>query len=141
MHRAEGGTVEAAGGVVWRNGKSGPELVVIHRPRRSDWSLPKGHLEPGETHRGAARREVREETGLEVDLGDELPCVRYVDGRGRPKRVRYWLMTPGSGSSTFQPTDEVDEWRWCSLVAARDLLTYEADRELIDAVEMRAPWE
>jgi 8-oxo-dGTP diphosphatase len=50
--------VEAAGGVVWRTSASaaGMEVLVVHRPRRRDWSLPKGKLDPGESYLAAAVR-------------------------------------------------------------------------------------
>ena len=45
----EAAEVKASGGVVWRRAGDGPvELVVVHRPRYDDWSLPKGKLDPGE---------------------------------------------------------------------------------------------
>ena len=72
----------------------------MHRPRYDDWSLPKGKCEPGESYEDCARREVHEETGLQVELGDPLPEVRYRDHKDRPKVVRYWVMRPlGSGAA------------------------------------------
>jgi 8-oxo-dGTP diphosphatase len=122
--------IEAAGGVVTRDGDDATEVAVVHRPRYDDWSFPKGKLDPGETFEDAALREVREETGLLCKLGAELASARYEDNKGRPKVVRYWLMKvvddPG-----FEPNDEVDDLRWLTPGAARELLTYERDRELL----------
>jgi 8-oxo-dGTP diphosphatase len=123
-------TVEAAGGVVVRAQSNGPEVLVVHRPKYDDWSLPKGKLEPDESHEHAATREVEEETGWHCELGIELPDVRYRDRRGRPKHVRYWQMTPVEHRG-FTPNDEVDEVRWVSTEAARALLSYDADRQLL----------
>jgi 8-oxo-dGTP diphosphatase len=125
--------VKASGGVVWRRrADGGLELVVVHRPRYDDWSLPKGKLDPGETWEEAALREVREETGLECSLGEELSSTRYHDRKGRSKLVRYWLMDPVSGE--FAPNDEVDELRWLTPAEAAALLTYPRDRELAQEV-------
>jgi len=121
--------VEAAGGVVLRAGEDGIELCVVHRPRYGDWSLPKGKLDAGETFEEAALREVEEETGLRCELGRELQSSHYVDSKGRPKIVRYWLMEAVGGE--FQPNDEVDELRWMTPHEAVDALTYERDRELV----------
>jgi 8-oxo-dGTP pyrophosphatase MutT (NUDIX family) len=63
-------------------------------PKYDDWSLPKGKLDKGESFEDAALREVWEETGLRCRLLQELEPVRYTDGKGRPKVVRYWLMEP-----------------------------------------------
>jgi 8-oxo-dGTP diphosphatase len=127
MTAEESREVRAAGGVLVRDGR----LLVVHRPKFDDWSLPKGKLEDGESWEDAALREVEEETGLSCELGEELPSVCYHDGKGRPKRVRYWRMTGGDG--VFEPNAEVDEARWVSRGEALELLTYPYDRELVAA--------
>ena len=125
--------IEAAGGVVWRRGAKGAlKVLVVHRERYDDWSFPKGKLDPGETHRRAALREVEEETGLRCKTGDELPEVRYDDRKGRPKRVRYWSMEAEGGS--FEPNAEVDEVRWLSLDEARATLSYVHDVTVLEGL-------
>ena len=127
--------VQAAGGVVTRAGRGGTlEYLVVHRPRYDDWSLPKGKLEPGESPPEAARREVAEETGVLVELGEALPTSEYVDRHGRPKVVHYWRMTP-VGTTPWEPGEEVDEMRWITAAEAATLLTYEHDRRLVAAVD------
>ena len=128
--------VRAAGGVVWRAGAAGPEVLLVHRPRYDDWSLPKGKLDPGETFEAAARREVLEETGVDATLGEELEPVRYRDNKGRPKLVRYWVM-PAGAETAFTPNDEVDAIRWAPPADAARLLTYERDAELVLAAASR----
>ena len=80
-----------------RDGGPESEIVLVHRPKYDDWSLPKGKLDPGEGFEEAALREVEEETGLRSSLGRELGETRYNDRKGRSKLVRYWLMTPLGG--------------------------------------------
>ena len=128
--------VRAGGGVVVRPGVDGPEILLVHRPRYNDWSFPKGKRDGDETDEETARREVLEETGMAVELGRELGVARYTDNRGRPKVVRYWLMTPDDSDSGpgFTPNHEVDELRWCSVHDAGKLLTYEHDRALLRRV-------
>jgi 8-oxo-dGTP diphosphatase len=117
--------VQAAGGVVVQDGR----VAVVHRPRYDDWTLPKGKLDPGETFEQAALREVREETGLECRIVEELGSTSYTDSKGRPKVVRYFRMEVEGGA--FTVNDEVDELRWLSPDEARAALTYERDRDLI----------
>jgi 8-oxo-dGTP pyrophosphatase MutT (NUDIX family) len=131
--------VRAAGGVVWRavtvaneDGDTRPsaEIVLIHRPRYDDWSFPKGKLNRGEAWRRAAIREVREETGLVCEPGDELPSTTYVDPRGRTKLVRYWIMRVVA-AEPWTPNNEVDQRRWVPIDDAGRVLTYAHDREML----------
>ena len=119
--------IEAAGGVVTRDGL----FAVVHRPKYDDWTLPKGKLDAGETFEQAALREVEEETGLRCTLLRELPSTEY-SVRDRPKIVRYWLMSVDSDPG-FEPNDEVDELRWLSAADAAALLTYDRDKEVVEA--------
>ena len=125
--------IEAAGGVVWRRDPDGRlEVLLVHRPRYDDWSLPKGKLDAGETHLHAALREVEEETGMRCEAAQELRSVRYKDRKGRSKRVRYWAMVPVEGS--FEVNDEVDEARWVAADEVPGLVSYPRDATLVSEV-------
>ena len=78
-------------------GDDGVEVLLVHRPRYDDWSLPKGKLDDGESWREAAAREITEETGLAGALGDKVGTIRYRDGRGRRKEVRYYAVREPEG--------------------------------------------
>jgi 8-oxo-dGTP diphosphatase len=122
--------IEAAGGVIWREATGNRiEILIVHRPRYADWSLPKGKLKRGETALQGALREVREETGLLCQPGPELSTAYYVDRRLRDKRVRYWAMQAKSGR--FRRNQEVDEVRWLLLHEARDMLSYDHDVDVV----------
>jgi len=123
--------VRAAGGIIRRRRANGElEILLVHRPAYDDWTFPKGKLEPGEREEDAAVREVEEETGLRCRLDRELTTTRYRDARGRPKTVRYWLMTPVAG--VLAAANEIDDARFVPVAEAREVLTYERDRELLD---------
>ena len=121
--------MRAAGGVVVRDG----QVLVVHRPRYDDWSLPKGKLEDGETWEDAALREVHEETGVACRLLRELDADHYTDRKGRSKRVRWWLMEPLTTTSRVADA-EVDDVRWIALGEAPGLLSYDHDRALVEGV-------
>ena len=125
-----GDPVRAAGVVLLRpNSSSGPEVALIHRARRQDWSLPKGKLDPGEHTIVAAVRECEEETGIRPILGVPLPTQEYL-AFGQRKTVDYWAATVGSVGE-FAPNDEVDEVAWMSVDEACGRLTYPRDAELV----------
>ena len=127
-------TVLAAGGVVHRVRKDGErEILIVHRPRYDDWSLPKGKLEPGEMESEAALREVFEETGFDTALGPEMGAISYLDQQGRHKVVRYWAMTLRGGE--FLANDEVDEAEWHPVTEAAARLSYDRDRALVRTLE------
>jgi 8-oxo-dGTP pyrophosphatase MutT (NUDIX family) len=130
--------VRAAGGVILRQGRGGrQELLLVHRPRYDDWTLPKGKANRGESDEACAVREVEEETGLRCELGDEVAVSEYEDSAGRPKRVRYFAMTPPEGVKAA-PQNEIDAVRWLALDDAMESLTYARDRDVIRRVEQTA---
>jgi 8-oxo-dGTP pyrophosphatase MutT (NUDIX family) len=130
---AETPVVVAAGGVVYRTvNRHIVEYALVHRPAYDDWSLPKGKLQAGETEEEAAIREVDEETGMRCRVVRALGTTSYIDRKGRPKVVYYWLMRAIGGR--FSPNGEIDELRWLELGPAIGLLSYDRDRTLLRAL-------
>jgi len=131
----------SAGGLVYR--RRGGEIAVLLAARRGPtgklvWTIPKGHVEPGETSEMTAVREVREETGIEAEIEGKLGDVTYWyarrDPEGRPvrifKRVRFFLMRARGGR--FADRDaEMDAVRWFSLDEAEQTVAFPNERELI----------
>jgi 8-oxo-(d)GTP phosphatase len=123
--------IRAAGGVAWRAGPDGqPEIMLVHRKRYDDWSLPKGKIEPGELLPVTAVREVLEEGGARLALGRRLISVRYNVG-GRPKRVHYWAARVVSLDERAVPNDEVDEIAWVDAAHAVDHVSYAHDHGVL----------
>ena len=130
---SEAEVVRAAGGALWRRGDDGRiEVLVVHRPKYDDWSLPKGKADDGESDEACALREVEEETGLSCELGAYLGHISYRDQHGRPKVARYWAMQVRSGA--FTPTEEVDEVKWLSVPDACATLSRREDGQMLEAL-------
>lgn len=126
--------IRAAGGVVVRAVDETPCVLVVHRPRYDDWSLPKGKADGDEADEATALREVEEETGYICRLAGEVTTSHYVDRKGRPKRVRWYRMDLVDDLG-FEPDDEVDERRWVPVADADALLTYERERSVLALVD------
>lgn len=124
--------VRAGGAIVWRRLDGEVQVLLVHRPKYDDWSFPKGKLRSGEPALGAAYREVAEETGLRPTVGPKLPESRYETRQG-PKLVEYWAMRADRPGVPLD-SDEVDSCEWSSLGGARHRLSYQRDRELLDAL-------
>lgn len=122
--------VRAAGGVLVRTVRQQQCVLVVHRPKYDDWSLPKGKADGDETDERTAVREVHEETGHECKLGTPITTSHYVDRKGRPKRVRWYRMETITDHG-FTPNDEVDEIRWVPITTVAELLSYDRERDVI----------
>jgi phosphohistidine phosphatase SixA/8-oxo-dGTP pyrophosphatase MutT (NUDIX family) len=122
--------IRAAGVVLLRDHDGQQQFLVVHRPGREDWSLPKGKLTSGEHVVTAAVRECDEESGYTPLLQAALPMQSY-SVSSRPKVVNYWRARIRSDEG-FAPDDEVDQIRWVPSDEASGLLTYPSEVRLVD---------
>ena len=121
----------SAGGVVVRNFRGRPFVAVI-RLREDVLALPKGHPDGDESAMEAARREIREETGLTAEPVEKLGDVRYWywrDGGRILKIVSFFLFRWRSGS-VRDHDHEVMEAAWVPLERAPELLAYSGERDM-----------
>jgi 8-oxo-dGTP diphosphatase len=125
-------TIKAAGAVAWRPGEDGqPEILLVHRKKYDDWSLPKGKTEPGESLPLTAVREVLEEGGARLALGRRLTPVRYKVS-GRAKVVSYWAARVTGLEEGAVPNAEVDTIAWMTAERAKEKVTYAHDIGVLD---------
>jgi 8-oxo-dGTP pyrophosphatase MutT (NUDIX family)/phosphohistidine phosphatase SixA len=120
--------VLAAGAVCWRQEPDGElEVLLVRSARWGDWSWPKGKLHPGESLPECAVREVREETGIQPELGVPLPTVSYVLPDGQPKTVNYWAARVRGSGLRQASEDEIADVAWLSATAAAERLSRSTD--------------
>src|SRR6184192_468126 len=131
----------SAGGVVYRRKGAGLEVALAsRRTRRGDlaWGLAKGQIEPDEDPAETAVREVREETGLEAEIEDDLGEISYFfvwEGERVRKSVRFYLMR-ATGGDVSRHDHEMEDVRWFPLGDALRKASFKTEREVLErAVE------
>ncbi len=125
--------ISAGGLVVDKSGAMGLLIGRIDKRGRTLWSLPKGHIEPGESPEEAALREVLEETGIKSTITRSLGVIDFwfmAEGKRIHKTVHHFLFAEKSGK--LQPQlSEVDEVKWFPLEDIAKTLAYPDERKLI----------
>src|SRR6266550_4249481 len=126
----------SAGGVIYRRKGTGLEVALAaRRTRRGDlaWGLAKGQIEPDEDPAETAVREVREETGLEAEIEDDLGEISYFyvwEGALVRKSVRFYLMR-ATGGDVSRHDHEMEEVRWFPLDDALWKAAYKTERDVL----------
>lgn len=122
---------KSCGAIVYRRFHGNIEILLIKHVNSGHWSFPKGHVEGDETELETARREIKEETGLDVILDQTFrETVTYSPRRDTQKIVVYFLAL--ARNYDFVPQEEeIAEIRWVDIVRANSLLTYENDKTIV----------
>lgn len=112
---------------------------LVNNKSGNHWGFPKGRANISETQKEAAIRELEEETNLKfIKFLSEKPLLEQYtferDSKKTAKKVYYYLsLVEGEGSIT---SDEISDGRWTQISKAKDLITYEASKEIANQVEI-----
>lgn len=126
-----------AGGVIYRQAKADPRLVeiLLIQDAKERWTIPKGHIEEGESPREAAEREIREETGLQkMTIQDWLGKINFRYRRGNSlvlMTTEIFLVRAESGGHEVKPEKWMASLAWLPATDALDKIEYEDIGKLI----------
>lgn len=118
-----------AGGIVFRRNIKGEVEILLIQDHKDRWTIPKGHIEEGETAQEAARREIGEEAGLhDIDMLGWLGKIHF-----RYRRIdklvlitqQVYLMRVKTSGNEIQKEDWMNGIKWFSFNEALDLIEYE----------------
>lgn len=122
---------KSCGAIVYHQQKDQINYLLIRHVNGGHWAFPKGHVEPAEKENQTALREIREETGLDVDINTDFrEVVAYTPKEGYWKEVVYFL-AESEEIHVQQQIIEVTDFAWLSYDEALNQLTYDNDRHLL----------
>ncbi|MDE5556646.1 MAG: NUDIX domain-containing protein [Ruminococcus sp.] len=122
---------KSCGAIVYRKFHGNTEILLIKHINSGHWSFPKGHVENGETEMETAKREIKEETAIDVMIDPTFrETVTYSPKKDTVKVVVYFLARAKNVDFTPQES-EIAEIRWVDISYAVNILSYENDRTIV----------
>ena len=123
---------KSCGAIVYRKYHGNTEILLIKHVRSGCWSFPKGHVENGETEEETAKREIKEETGIDVYIDSGFrETVTYSPRKDAKKEVVYFVARARNYDYTPQ-LEEISEIRWVGIGQAHNLLVYDNDKLIVN---------
>ncbi len=125
--------VYSSGGIVLQEHQGGTCLLLVRKRDSGAWTLPKGHLDTGESEEQTAVREVREETGYAVVVNEKVGeiCFTYMkNGQHFEEVASFFLMEPLRAGAR-EATEEIGDVQWFPIDEALDLMSYENEKNLV----------
>lgn len=115
-------TIQKAGAIILSS-KNKNKIALLYRAKQKDWSFPKGHVEQEEGAAQAMAREIKEETGLTVQILRELPNIQYTHPNGNEISTRMFLVQ-SEDDSCLKTEHDGDDIKWIPINQVDATLSY-----------------
>lgn len=126
---------KSCGGIIFYNGKQNTKILLVKNTNGKYWSFPKGHIEKGETEKQTAAREIKEETGLDVDIVGNFREVSDYSPFGKIRKHVVFFLAQAFTDEVKMQEEEISEYIWVDLQQARKICCYDNDLRIIDKAE------
>lgn len=126
-------TIEKAGAIILKDKNKPTDILLLFREKHQDWTLPKGHIEQGESPSIAATREVKEETGLDIEIIEALPDLIYTLPKGDTAKVHMFL-SEIRGTALLKLEHKGDRLMWYEIQEAINALTHRDMKSYLNSI-------
>ncbi len=117
--------------IIHKSGEDNYKVLLVKNHNGRYWSFPKGHVEKGETEEETAIREIKEETGLDVEIVDSFREVSDYCPFGRIKKRVVFFMAQTFSTNVVVQKEEIDSYIWVDLYDVHNKCTYDNDLRVI----------
>lgn len=126
---------KSCGGIIFYNGKQNTKILLVKNTNGKYWSFPKGHIEQGETEKETAAREIKEETGLDVDIKKDFREVSDYCPFGKIRKHVVFFLAQAFTDDVKIQEEEIAEYIWVDFQQARKICSYDNDLRIIEKAE------
>ena len=121
---------KSCGCIILKNDK----VLLVYEKNSQYWGFPKGHMENDETELETAKREVKEEVGLDVEIDENKRYeISYITDKGTYKTTVLYIAKPKSDKIIMQES-EIEKTQWCDIEQALNMLSFDNLKDLFRKV-------
>lgn len=128
---------KSCGAVVYRHTADGIKVLLVKNHNGRCWSFPKGHVEKDETEEETALREIKEETGLDVEIEKDFRETSIYRPYGRTKKKVVFFLAKALESTVNMQQSEIDYYIWVPIDEAMKMCHHDNDTKVLNKAESR----